>query len=141
MQAKYSDKKNKIKWKKNFFFVMLNSGCKEVIDNKFGYWSSVYARRSLLVLTDQSQNHPLRTSGPLDLPDPSQCPDLEKHFRIMFLHQFLLEPITYHAWNRDGTHIALSPNSHEVHIYKKNGSQWTKARELKEHNRHIIGID
>uniref|UniRef100_A0A5F8HHQ2 Uncharacterized protein n=1 Tax=Monodelphis domestica TaxID=13616 RepID=A0A5F8HHQ2_MONDO len=62
----------------------------------------------------------------------------------MSLHQFLLEPITCHAWNRDHTHsyleIALSPNNHEVHIYKKNGKQWMKAHELKEHNGHITGI-
>uniref|UniRef100_A0A671DWI8 Actin related protein 2/3 complex subunit 1A n=1 Tax=Rhinolophus ferrumequinum TaxID=59479 RepID=A0A671DWI8_RHIFE len=55
----------------------------------------------------------------------------------MSLHQFLLEPITCHAWNRDRTQIALSPNNHEVHIYKKNGSQWVKVHELKEHNGHI----
>uniref|UniRef100_A0A8C9EUN5 Actin-related protein 2/3 complex subunit n=1 Tax=Pavo cristatus TaxID=9049 RepID=A0A8C9EUN5_PAVCR len=59
----------------------------------------------------------------------------------MSLHQFLLEPITCHAWNRDRTQIAISPNNHEVHIYKKNGSQWVKAHELKEHNGHITGID
>ncbi|CAK6450384.1 unnamed protein product [Pipistrellus nathusii] len=59
----------------------------------------------------------------------------------MPLHQFLLEPITCHAWNRDCTQIALSPNNHEVHIYKKNGSQWVKAHELKKHNGHITGID
>ncbi|KAL6039196.1 hypothetical protein STEG23_012220 [Scotinomys teguina] len=59
----------------------------------------------------------------------------------MSLHQFLLEPITCHAWNRDRTQIALSPNNHEVHIYKKNGSQWMKAHELKEYNGHITGID
>ena len=59
----------------------------------------------------------------------------------MSLHQFLLEPVTYHAWNRDRTQIALSPNNHEVHIYEKNGSQWVKAHELKEHNGHITGID
>ena len=35
--------------------------------------------------------------------------------------------------------IALSPNNHEVHIYKKNGGQWVKAHELKEHNGHITG--
>jgi hypothetical protein len=35
--------------------------------------------------------------------------------------------------------IALSPNNHEVHIYKRNGSQWVKAHELKEHNGHITG--
>ncbi|CAK7311742.1 Actin-related protein 2/3 complex subunit 1A [Vulpes lagopus] len=59
----------------------------------------------------------------------------------MSLHQFLLEPITCHAWNWERTQIALSPNNHEVHIYKKNGSQWVKAPELKEHNGHITGID
>ncbi|TKC43136.1 hypothetical protein EI555_021539 [Monodon monoceros] len=52
----------------------------------------------------------------------------------------LLELITCHAWNRDRTQIALSPNNHEVYIYK-NGSQWVKAHEFKEHNGHITGID
>uniref|UniRef100_A0A2K6L927 Actin related protein 2/3 complex subunit 1A n=1 Tax=Rhinopithecus bieti TaxID=61621 RepID=A0A2K6L927_RHIBE len=46
------------------------------------------------------------------------------------------EPCSCHC-----TPIALSPNNHEVHIYKKNGSQWVKAHELKEHNGHITGID
>ncbi|XP_018595471.1 actin-related protein 2/3 complex subunit 1A [Scleropages formosus] len=59
----------------------------------------------------------------------------------MSLHQFLLEPITCHAWNRDRSQIAISPNNHEVHIYKKNGNQWVKTHELKEHNGHITGID
>uniref|UniRef100_A0A8C4M8F5 Actin related protein 2/3 complex subunit 1A n=1 Tax=Equus asinus TaxID=9793 RepID=A0A8C4M8F5_EQUAS len=59
----------------------------------------------------------------------------------MSLNRFLLEPITCHAWNRDHTQTALSPTNHEVHIYKKNGSQWVKAHELKEHNRHITGIN
>ncbi|KTF84631.1 hypothetical protein cypCar_00037042 [Cyprinus carpio] len=59
----------------------------------------------------------------------------------MSLHQFLLEPITCHAWNRDRTQIAISPNNHEVHIYKKSGNQWVKVHELKEHNGHITGID
>lgn len=92
----------------------------------------------------------------------------------MSLHQFLLEPITCHAWNRDRTRkkdfrchlfvdgarihdfiisepmpplmyyfyiteIAISPNNHEVHIYKKSGNQWVKVHELKEHNGHITG--
>ena len=59
----------------------------------------------------------------------------------MSLHQFLLEPITCPAWNRDHTQITLSPNDHEVHICKKNGGQWVKAHELMEYNRHITGID
>jgi len=37
------------------------------------------------------------------------------------------------------TEIAISPNNHEVHIYKKSGNQWVKAHELKEHNGHITG--
>ncbi|KAG7265324.1 hypothetical protein CRUP_021633 [Coryphaenoides rupestris] len=59
----------------------------------------------------------------------------------MSLHQFLLEPITCHAWNHDRTQIAISPNNHEVHIYKKSGNQWVKTHDLKEHNGHITGID
>lgn len=35
--------------------------------------------------------------------------------------------------------IAISPNNHEVHIYKKSGNQWLKTHELKEHNGHITG--
>ena len=50
-----------------------------------------------------------------------------KTLRIMSLHQFLLEPITCHARNRDHTQMALSPNNHEVHKYKKNGGQWVKG--------------
>ncbi|XP_061777072.1 actin-related protein 2/3 complex subunit 1A-like [Nerophis ophidion] len=59
----------------------------------------------------------------------------------MSLHQFLLEPITCHAWNRDRTQIAISPNNHKVHIYKKSGNQWVKTHELKEHNGCITGIN
>ncbi|KAI5929210.1 Actin-related protein 2/3 complex subunit 1A [Manis javanica] len=80
------------------------------------------------------RSEPVRTA-----PIPAFYP--WKTLIIMALHQFLLEPITCHAWNRDRTQIALSPNNHEVHIYKKNGSQWVKAHELKEHNGHITGID
>uniref|UniRef100_A0A286XJX8 Actin-related protein 2/3 complex subunit n=1 Tax=Cavia porcellus TaxID=10141 RepID=A0A286XJX8_CAVPO len=58
----------------------------------------------------------------------------------MSLHQFLLEPITCHAWNRDHTRIALSPSNHEVHIYK-NGSQWVKAHELKDDRIVTCGAD
>lgn len=36
--------------------------------------------------------------------------------------------------------IAISPNNHEVHIYKKSGNQWVKTHELKEHNGHITGM-
>uniref|UniRef100_UPI00358FD9E8 actin-related protein 2/3 complex subunit 1A-like n=1 Tax=Myxine glutinosa TaxID=7769 RepID=UPI00358FD9E8 len=59
----------------------------------------------------------------------------------MSLYSFILEPITCHAWNKDRSQIAISPNNHEVHIFQKNGTQWTKANELKEHNGRITGID
>uniref|UniRef100_A0A8C4TC17 Actin-related protein 2/3 complex subunit n=1 Tax=Erpetoichthys calabaricus TaxID=27687 RepID=A0A8C4TC17_ERPCA len=37
--------------------------------------------------------------------------------------------------------IAISPNNHEVHIYQKNGKEWVKIHELREHNGRITGID
>lgn len=37
------------------------------------------------------------------------------------------------------TEIALCPNNHEVHIYKKDGAKWTKVHELKEHNGQVTG--
>ncbi|XP_018427354.1 PREDICTED: actin-related protein 2/3 complex subunit 1B [Nanorana parkeri] len=59
----------------------------------------------------------------------------------MAYHSFLLEPISCHAFNKDGTQIAFCPNSHDVHIYKKAGDKWTKTHELKEHNGQVTGID
>ncbi|XP_049428956.1 actin-related protein 2/3 complex subunit 1B [Epinephelus fuscoguttatus] len=59
----------------------------------------------------------------------------------MSYHSFLLEPISCHAWNKDRTQIALCPNNHEVHIYKKDGAKWTRIHELKEHNGQVTGID
>lgn len=35
--------------------------------------------------------------------------------------------------------IALCPNNHEVHIYKKDGTKWNKIHELKEHNGQVTG--
>ncbi|KAI4529128.1 hypothetical protein MG293_020802 [Ovis ammon polii] len=49
---------------------------------------------------------------------------------------FLLKPITCHAWKRVHTQITLSSSNHEVYIYK-NGGQWVKVHEVKEHNGHI----
>ncbi|EOA93277.1 Actin-related protein 2/3 complex subunit 1B, partial [Anas platyrhynchos] len=37
--------------------------------------------------------------------------------------------------------IALCPNNHEVHIYRKDGAKWSKVHELKEHNGQVTGID
>ncbi|KAG2461023.1 actin-related protein 2/3 complex subunit 1A-A [Polypterus senegalus] len=59
----------------------------------------------------------------------------------MSLYSFGLDPISCHAWNKDRTQIAISPNNHEVHIYQKNGKEWVKIHELREHNGRITGID
>uniref|UniRef100_A0A8C5LXU5 Actin-related protein 2/3 complex subunit n=1 Tax=Leptobrachium leishanense TaxID=445787 RepID=A0A8C5LXU5_9ANUR len=59
----------------------------------------------------------------------------------MAFHSFLLEPINCHAWNKNGTMIAFCPNSHDVHIYKKDLAKWTKINEVKEHNGQVTGID
>ncbi|XP_077304885.1 actin-related protein 2/3 complex subunit 1B isoform X1 [Lithobates pipiens] len=66
--------------------------------------------------------------------------DRRLRFEMAF-HSFLLEPISCHAFNKDGTQIAFCPNSHDVHIYKKEGEKWTKMHELKEHNGQVTGID
>jgi len=49
--------------------------------------------------------------------------------------------ITCHAWNKDGTLVALCPNNNEVHIYKKTASGLEKQSELKEHDQVVTGID
>ncbi|MCJ8739034.1 hypothetical protein PDJAM_G00042550 [Pangasius djambal] len=59
----------------------------------------------------------------------------------MSLYSFGLEPLSCHAWNKDRTQIAISPNSSVVNIYQKKGKEWSKIHELKEHSGRITGID
>ncbi|XP_057658263.1 actin-related protein 2/3 complex subunit 1A [Diorhabda carinulata] len=58
-------------------------------------------------------------------------------------HRFgnIIAPITCHAWNKDKTQIALSPNNHEVHIYKRNGAEWKLLDTLNQHDLRVMGID
>lgn len=49
--------------------------------------------------------------------------------------------LTCHAWNKDNSQIALSPNSKEVIIFKKIGSTWTKFQTLTEHSSKVLSID
>ncbi|KAB0368291.1 hypothetical protein FD755_020057 [Muntiacus reevesi] len=46
-----------------------------------------------------------------------------------------LEKVSFHSNPKE-----RQSNDHEI-IYKKNGGQWVKTHELKEHNGHITGID
>ncbi|KAJ3111863.1 hypothetical protein HK100_002535 [Physocladia obscura] len=68
-------------------------------------------------------------------------------------------PVTCHAFNRDRTsmsltgminnffliyfisEIAVSPSSHEVHVYRKNGSGWTLEQILDEHDKLVTSVD
>ncbi|GAA6070613.1 actin-related protein 2/3 complex subunit 1A-A isoform X1, partial [Tachysurus ichikawai] len=59
----------------------------------------------------------------------------------MSLYSFGLEPLSCHAWNKDRTQIAISPNSSVVNIYQKKGKEWSKIHELKEHSGRITGVD
>jgi len=49
--------------------------------------------------------------------------------------------ITCHAWNADGTKVALCPNNNEIHIYKKAGNAYTLESKLAEHDQVVTGID
>ncbi|KAI8607131.1 WD40-repeat-containing domain protein [Chytriomyces sp. MP71] len=50
-------------------------------------------------------------------------------------------PITCHAFSGDRTQVAVSPASHQVHIYRKNGAAWTLAHVLDEHDKLVTSID
>ncbi|XP_018335466.1 actin-related protein 2/3 complex subunit 1A [Agrilus planipennis] len=58
-------------------------------------------------------------------------------------HRFgnISTPITCHAWNKNRTKIALSPNNHEVHIYEKIGNEWKLQDVLSQHDLRVMGID
>jgi len=53
--------------------------------------------------------------------------------------------VSYHAWNKDQTKIALCPNSHEVWIFETNKSEdwksWKQTHTLKKHAQFVSGID
>lgn len=55
--------------------------------------------------------------------------------------QFGVEPVTCHAWNKDRTQIAVSLNSNEVKIYKKNGTKYECIHTLSEHTQRVTSID
>eukprot|EP00041_Stephanoeca_diplocostata_P003305 m.33396 g.33396 ORF g.33396 m.33396 type:complete len:377 (-) comp14230_c0_seq1:165-1295(-) len=50
-------------------------------------------------------------------------------------------PIGCHAWNKDRTEVALSPNSNIVEIHSFSAGVFTKVAELKEHGHRVTGID
>jgi len=49
--------------------------------------------------------------------------------------------ITAHAWNADGSKIAICPNNNEIHIYARSGNNYTLEHKLIEHDQVVTGID
>jgi len=49
--------------------------------------------------------------------------------------------ITTHAWNADGTKVAICPNDNEIHIYAKKGNDFVLEAKLTEHDQVVTGID
>ncbi|XP_046750175.1 actin-related protein 2/3 complex subunit 1A-B isoform X2 [Diprion similis] len=56
-------------------------------------------------------------------------------------HSFGVSPITCHAWNKDRTQLALSPNNNEVHIYQRSSNGWKLLDILNQHDLRVMGID
>ncbi|XP_037077374.1 actin-related protein 2/3 complex subunit 1A-like [Pollicipes pollicipes] len=56
-------------------------------------------------------------------------------------HSFGLEPITTHAWNSTRDKVALSPNSKDVLIYGRTGTEWRQQAMLDQHDLRVTGID
>ncbi|XP_076305518.1 actin-related protein 2/3 complex subunit 1A-like [Tachypleus tridentatus] len=57
------------------------------------------------------------------------------------IHSFGLEPIMCHAWNKDRTQLALSPNNNEVHIFRREGDKWVQTDVLSQHDLRVTSID
>jgi actin related protein 2/3 complex subunit 1A/1B len=55
--------------------------------------------------------------------------------------QRLAGQITCHAWNGDGSKVAICPNNNEIHIYSKQGGAFKLEHKLTEHDQVVTGID
>ncbi|KAJ1965964.1 ARP2/3 actin-organizing complex subunit Sop2 [Dipsacomyces acuminosporus] len=49
--------------------------------------------------------------------------------------------VTSHSFNHDKSQVAICPNSNEVHIYARNGTQWALLHVLKEHDLLVTCVD
>eukprot|EP01114_Cavostelium_apophysatum_P009958 TRINITY_DN232_c0_g1_i1.p1 TRINITY_DN232_c0_g1~~TRINITY_DN232_c0_g1_i1.p1 ORF type:complete len:358 (+),score=90.37 TRINITY_DN232_c0_g1_i1:56-1129(+) len=53
----------------------------------------------------------------------------------------LASAITCHAWNADGSKVAICPNNNEIHVYAKKGNDFALEAKLIEHDQVVTGID
>ena len=49
--------------------------------------------------------------------------------------------ISCHAWNADGTKLALSPNNNEIWIMARSGNDFKLEHKLTEHDQIVTGLD
>lgn len=54
--------------------------------------------------------------------------------------QLSFGPLTGVAFSPDRTHVAVSPNNNEVHIYQRQGAEWIHKDTLAEHDKLITAI-
>jgi actin related protein 2/3 complex subunit 1A/1B len=55
--------------------------------------------------------------------------------------QKLAPVITCHAWNADGSKVAICPGNNEIHVFKKTGATYALESKLVEHDQVVTGID
>uniref|UniRef100_A0A915J7Z6 Arp2/3 complex 41 kDa subunit n=1 Tax=Romanomermis culicivorax TaxID=13658 RepID=A0A915J7Z6_ROMCU len=72
--------------------------------------------------------------------------DISRNSFIMTLQpvqpfNFGIGPISCHAWNKDRTQVAVSPNNNEVYIFAWKNGRWDRQFVLSEHDLPITGID
>ncbi|GAA99343.1 uncharacterized protein L969DRAFT_619542 [Mixia osmundae IAM 14324] len=56
-------------------------------------------------------------------------------------HQFATTALTDHAFNADGSQVAICPNSNIVEVHTKTGTTWSQAHTLNEHDKLVTSID
>ncbi|XP_011304213.1 actin-related protein 2/3 complex subunit 1A [Fopius arisanus] len=57
------------------------------------------------------------------------------------VHNFGLDIITCHAWNKDRTEVAVCPNSNQVHVYKRSSAGWKQTEVLEAHDMNVMCLD
>ncbi|CAD5124477.1 DgyrCDS12758 [Dimorphilus gyrociliatus] len=56
-------------------------------------------------------------------------------------HRFGYQPISCHTFNKARNELALSPNNHEVHLFKLSAGKWQLYDKLIEHVQRVTDVD
>ncbi|EZA48435.1 Actin-related protein 2/3 complex subunit 1A [Ooceraea biroi] len=57
------------------------------------------------------------------------------------VHNFGVDAISCHAWNRDKTEVAICANNNEIQVHQRTSSSWKLLETLEEHHMAVMGID